>query len=460
LSTKFSDPAVARDFFDPGGWREQPRRKADNLRNTMRPHKLVASGRSPWFRSASSLGISSSLWLLAACSRHGGSAERPDPLDSSTSIRWDSAAGTGGRPSRISVNDAAPLPGNDVDARRRAAADAKTSAKADSSTGDAREPRPTTTAKYTNPVIDSDFADPAVIHAADGAYYAYATQGPWGSIQVGRSQDLVHWTRAGDALNPKPAWANSTQNFWAPHVSIAAGTYYLYFASDQNGHGSDKCIGVATSQTPVGPFQATAQPLMCAPGFEAIDPMLFDDEKSGKHFLYWGSAGKPLRVRELAADRVSFAAGSTAAVVLSPSNKPYEPLIEGPWVTARDGYYYLFYSGNDCCTLPDPPYAVMVARATSPTGPFEKRADALNLPDSTILRANARFKGPGHNAVIRDARGVDWLAYHAADANRLTGNGGGIRRPMLLDRLDYVNGWPAIAGAAPSTAEQTGPSVD
>jgi hypothetical protein len=29
---------------------------------------------------------------------------------------------------------------------------------------------------YTNPVIDADFPDPALIHAPDGYYYAYATQ--------------------------------------------------------------------------------------------------------------------------------------------------------------------------------------------------------------------------------------------------------------------------------------------
>ena len=49
---------------------------------------------------------------------------------------------------------------------------------------------------YLNPVLDEDFPDPAVIHAPDGHYYAYATQtlrdGKWINIQVARSPDLVH----------------------------------------------------------------------------------------------------------------------------------------------------------------------------------------------------------------------------------------------------------------------------
>jgi beta-xylosidase len=44
-------------------------------------------------------------------------------------------------------------------------------------------------------------------------------------------------------------------------------------------------------------------------------------------------------------------------------------IIEGQWFIEEGGYYYLFYSGcgynNDC-------YAVGVARATSPLGPYTK----------------------------------------------------------------------------------------
>src|SRR5690348_4713679 len=50
---------------------------------------------------------------------------------------------------------------------------------------------------YVNPVLDEDFPDPAIIHAPDGYYYAYATQtlrdGKWINIQVARSKDLVRW---------------------------------------------------------------------------------------------------------------------------------------------------------------------------------------------------------------------------------------------------------------------------
>src|SRR5689334_695544 len=90
-------------------------------------------------------------------------------------------------------------------------------------------------ALYTNPVLDMDFPDPAVILAPDGFYYAYATQtlreGQWINIQVARSHDLVHWEQLGDALPEKPGWAQNTQDFWAPSVIYDGTTWFMYYSA-------------------------------------------------------------------------------------------------------------------------------------------------------------------------------------------------------------------------------------
>ena len=56
----------------------------------------------------------------------------------------------------------------------------------------------------------------------------------------------------------------------------------------------------------------------------------------------------------------------------------------------RDGYYYLFYSGN---VFYDPGYYVGVARSRNITGPYERR----NQPVLQSDRGNgdARFFAPG-----------------------------------------------------------------
>ena len=328
----------------------------------------------------------------------------------------------------------------------------------------------TRAAQYINPVFDTDFPDPTVVRAADGWFYAYATQtiinGQTLNIQVARSRDLINWQHLGDALPVKPVWANQTQKFWAPHVSRFGDTYYMYFSADPNTL-TGLCLAVATSKHPGGPFTDSGQPLKCGASFVNIDPMAFDDPSTGKRLLYWGSGFQPIRVQELAADRTSFMPG-TQPLDLIPVIKDerpdnYQRLVEGGWVTYRGGYYYLFYSGDNCCG-DKAHYAVMVARSRSATGPYETLAQNQGKSNSVILERNERFIAPGHNSVVRDDAGQDWIFYHAIDSrNRLLksdiSGDRDVRRIMLMDRLVYRRGWPTIERGSPSTTRQRAPRL-
>jgi arabinan endo-1,5-alpha-L-arabinosidase len=106
----------------------------------------------------------------------------------------------------------------------------------------------------------------------------------------------------------------------------------------------------------------------------------------------------------------------------------------------------------------------MVARSKSATGPFETLAQATGKRNSVILERTERFIAPGHNSVVTDNAGQDWIFYHAIDSKErlLKGSIGGdrdVRRIMLMDRLSYRNGWPQIKGATPSTTRQAVPKV-
>ena len=331
---------------------------------------------------------------------------------------------------------------------------------------------------YANPVLDADFPDPTVLRASDGFYYAYATQTevrrPDGSaatvnVQVARSRDLVKWDRLGDALPAKPRWASRTQDFWAPHVSEHAGRYYLYYSAKPDTALRDTtqglCLAVATAASPAGPFADVGRPLECGPGFVNIDPMQFDDPLTGAPLLYWGSGFGPIKVRPLAPDRVSFAPGSRATPLVdverTGDTTRYQRLVEGAWVVYRAPWYYLYYSGDNCCG-PRAHYAVMVARSPSATGPFETLAQATGRPQSVILERSPAWNAPGHNSVVRDARGDDWLVYHAVDPRRPRGAADAdpnTRRVLLMDRLVYRDGWPAVEGGRPSDGPRPAPAV-
>ena len=316
--------------------------------------------------------------------------------------------------------------------------------------------------RYLNPVMDRNFPDPAVLRAPDGWIYAYATQSPSDdgvlNIQVARSHDLVKWEHLGDALPVKPRWAATTQNFWAPHVIFDGARYVMYYSAEPTG-AKGKCLAVAISDAPAGPFADSGTPLRCGEGIEHIDPMAFDDPQTGKRLLYWGSGRKPLKVQELAPDRLDFLPGSEPREILFPDpNGTYSSLIEGSWVSYRNGTYYLFFSGNRCCG-PEPNYAIMVARSASALGPFEPHREPGMVGDRPILVRNGFWNAPGHNSVITDDAGEDWLLYHAINAGRahfedqVHGHGGA--RVMLLDRIEYRDGWPRAA--SPSTDGQKVP---
>lgn len=295
-----------------------------------------------------------------------------------------------------------------------------------------------------------------MLKAPDGWFYAYATQaevaGQLVNIQVARSRDLVHWTHLGDALPAKAQWAAAKQKYWAPHVIYdgAQKRYFLYYSAEPD-QATGTCLAVATAEAPAGPFADSGKPLLCGEDIENIDPMAFDDPKTGKRLLYWGSGGKPIRVQELAASRLDFLPGSAPAEVLFPDDKEYRGLIEGAWVIFRNGTYYLFYSGDRCCTS-DPRYALMVARAGDAFGPFED----LGRP---ILGPGGSWLAPGHNSVATDDDGDDWVLYHAVDA-ALFNSKGRRARVMLLDRIVYRDGWPRIEGDQPSSTPRDRPAID
>ena len=311
------------------------------------------------------------------------------------------------------------------------------------------------------PVWKMAAPDPCVMRAADGKFYAYTTQGigPDGkmnNIQVLRSEDLINWEHLGDALPQKPCWAQSTQNFWAPHVMQANGKYYMYFSAEpdaayKKGKDLGLCLAVATSDRPEGPFVEKGEPMFSGDGFVNIDPMAFHDPQSGKWYMYWGSGFEPLKVRELSDDLLSFRKDVPTTELVKAYGANYQFLVEGSWVIYRNGWYYLFYSGDNCCGE-RAHYAVMVARSKSPTGPFEVYCKEKE-GDLAILEAGGRWVAPGHNAIITDDEGTDWIVYHAIDKNDwwvYPEEKREDKRIVLIDPIEWNNGWPEVKGHIPS----------
>ncbi len=106
----------------------------------------------------------------------------------------------------------------------------------------------------------------------------------------------------------------------------------------------------------------------------------------------------------------------------------------------------------------------MVARSKSPTGPFETLAQAeKNRKNSVILEKNEEWLAPGHNSVIRDNVGRDWMFYHAINMKKRNLEGAtldrDVRRVMLISPLTYKNGWVYVEGGTPTLQSKTIPKI-
>ncbi len=288
---------------------------------------------------------------------------------------------------------------------------------------------------YQNPVIDFDCPDPGVLHDGDH-YLMTCTGGDGGGLYVIRSSsDLVHWTDAGHVFPPGTAPSWSKGDYWAPEIHKVGDHYVAYFsARHQDGRLS---VGAASGPTALGPFTDIGHPIVQdAQG--AIDVSSFTDG-DGNPYLVWkvdGNAfGKatPIYIQRLAPDGLSLIGQSTK--VLTNTLGWEGPLVEGPWVLRHDGRYYLFYSGN---AYNNGSYALGVARADSPLGPYTK----LGAP---LVKTGGSWAGPGHGSVVDGPHGGTFLVYHAWRAGHVAGPGDG--RLVLVDEVTWNDGWPAIPQA-------------
>lgn len=296
---------------------------------------------------------------------------------------------------------------------------------------------------YSNANTTVAAADPGVIRVGSDYYLVHTGSG----FPMLHSKDLVHWQPAG-SIFPKgqPAWAKG--DFWAPEIHHVGNQYVAYFtARDASGK---LRIGAATAKHVTGPYTDIGHPFVGEKDMGLIDPTFFADPKSGKSYLIYkrdgNAVGQPtdLMIQELSADGLS-KKGEPQSLIRNTLG--WEgPLVEAPEMTYRNGYYYLFYSAN---TYGNGHYAVGVARARSPLGPFEKHA-------RPILSSSDAWRGPGHGSIVTDPQGKTWFSYHAWRKGHV-GPGNGNSRQLLLDRIEWKGGWPMIGDGHPSNGPRLGP---
>jgi len=302
----------------------------------------------------------------------------------------------------------------------------------------------------------SPIHDPAILKQ-DDTYYLYSSSA---LLSFYTSQDMRHWTHAGQVFDKFPDWIQEhlpdADHIGAPDIARYDGRYILFY---QSHYGGTCNAGIAylsnTTLDPKDPeyewidhglvLRSVPQgaDIFCGDGtafYNAIDPHLFVDV-DGTPWLVFGSTLGGLLLAQLDPETLRPIQAPVDFITLAA--RPLlqkDPIIEAPYIIHRGDYYYLFLSHNRCCQGADSHYQIRVGRSPNLAGPYvDQDGTALLEEGGTLLIAeDGPMIGTGHNDVFSEG-GVDWLVHHGYDSENEY-------EPVLNIRtiLWDSEGWPSV----------------
>lgn len=298
------------------------------------------------------------------------------------------------------------------------------------------------------PLMPNDFPDPGVIYV-DGVMYGFATTNKEPDeralirVQMATSSDNQTWTFLDhvDALPRVGRWQTG-RHVWAPDVvRLPNKTFVLYYTDELVSSPGHHCIGAATSESVLGPYQPLDKPIACPDAKTtggAIDPDGFLDPSTNKRYIVYKIDGNslghggacnnmvaPMRATPIMLQQVSAEDGVTrigAPTQILDRDDLDGPLVEAPVlaVSIRPNHrvYFLLYSAN-CFTTPL--YNVAYATATDIRGPYVKAGRPL------LVTGDAGLVAPGGMDLLADSH---MIVFHGhlpgrSDSSDSSGGGGG-----------------------------------
>ena len=285
----------------------------------------------------------------------------------------------------------------------------------------------TTVCRAQYPIVQTEFtADPApIVH--NGQVYLYVGHDDNAAPDSGfvmreylcfSSADMVNWTAHGAVLNVGEifSWAGGDAN--AAQLIERNGKYFYYVSTWDKTHPGIG-LGVAVSDSPLGPFKdalghalVTNDQTKAAPhAWDDLDPTVFIND-AGRAFLYWGN--NACYFAELNDDMISLKSKIGNVPLTKAAFGPdYE---EAPWVYQRGSKYYMHYASGI-------PEALHYATSAAPTGPWNYGGEVMEAQKTS---------GSNHPAAI-EFKGTSYLFYQTDSLP----NGIDKRRSVCIEPFTY-----------------------
>jgi len=348
--------------------------------------------------------------------------------------------------------------------------------------------------QYSNPLSfvvgynDSEgfesIADPFVTHNDQDGYFYLAASNTYvhdsdykvlfdyGAIW--RSVDLSSWRYAGTVFPNQASdltWltgttdANGKLQVNAPCL-VKINNLWVYYYTLTRGYWNNPGIGLAYAPSPSGPWTNSGKLFRSDEiGVKnSSDQDVFVDD-DGKVYMSFGS-GDGIWIVELNAEGTALKNGLADAVankVMIGGYQMYEGTnYEASFIQKKNGFYYLYLSTGSCCDGLRSTYHVVVGRSESMYGPYvgeDGRAIDRSDRGKTVIESHmTKGTGTGHCAIIQDAKGLDWLVYHAYDPNEEGSRKN--ERVLYIDRLYWgSDGFPTCKDQVPTHETVPGPYV-
>lgn len=286
---------------------------------------------------------------------------------------------------------------------------------------------------YRNPILLSDWSDPDVLRHGDDFWLVASSFGASPGLPILHSHDLVGWTIAGHALVDVPGARFATpqpgQGVWAPSIREHAGTFHVFFPvycrPADGGACDEEGIWAVSASTPAGPWSA---PRQVVAGRGLIDPCPFWDDDGNAYLVHAYAASRAgfssrIDVRPMSVDATT-TLGEPRTVFADAAR---EPVIEGPKLYKRDGFYYILAPAGGV-----PTGWQTALRSRDIYGPYEDRV--------VLEQGSTDVNGPHQGALVDVPTGDEWWFVHFQDL-------GAFGRVVHLEPVSWEDGWPLMGRA-------------
>ncbi|SFI08112.1 Beta-xylosidase [Lachnospiraceae bacterium NLAE-zl-G231] len=273
---------------------------------------------------------------------------------------------------------------------------------------------------YLNPILDGDYADPAVFRDGETYYLTVSTGEYRPGLSIFQSGDLVNWKLI---CHPLHGFMGAA---WAPDILKYEGKYYIYFCS-----GGTNWV-IWSEHIDSGWSEAIDLKV------GHIDPGHVVDGEGNRYLFLSENYIVPL-------SRDGLSVTGEMIQVLKAPEIPDEWDIEGafpeaPNVFRKDGYYYLTYADGGTAG-PATSHMIMSARAESLYGPWELS------PYNPVVHTYSRYEkwlSKGHGHFVEDTEGKWWAIYHSYEKGYES-----LGRKLLLSPVEFTrDGWFRISKPA------------